>query len=194
MKYRFYHFIRRIVTIFMRLFYRVEYINLDNIPKDGSFILCGNHKNNLDCLLVISSTKRVVHFLAKIELMKKMGWLMKKMAIIPVDRRRKNKEALYEAEKYLKNGEVIGIFPEGTFNKSDYVILPFKYGCVKLSCVTNTKIVPFAIINEYKVFRKSVKISFGKPYVVKDKFDLKSENIKLMNKIIKLLRSEDNAK
>lgn len=192
--YRFYHFARRVITFFMKVCYRVEYIGLENIPKDGAFILAGNHKHNLDCFLLISSTKRVVRFLAKIELMKKFSWIMKKMAIIPVDRSKKNKEAMSEALTTLKDGGVIGIFPEGTFNKTEYVIMPFKYGCVKMSSVTNTKIVPFAIINDYKLFRKSVKIIFGKPYYVEDKSDLKKENIKLMNKVIRLLRSDASEK
>ena len=190
MNYTFYRFARVLITWFMKLFYRVEYVNKENIPCDEPIILAGNHKNNLDCLLLISSTKRVVHFLAKIELMKKFGFIMKKMGIIPVDRSKKNKEAINVSVNELNNGGVIGIFPEGTFNKSEYVILPFKYGAVKIASLSNAKIVPFAIINDYKLFRRSVKIIFGKPYKIKDKNDLKSENIKLMNKVIKLLRSD----
>lgn len=190
MKYPLYRFLRGLIVFFMKAFYRVEYINKDNIPKEGPFILAGNHKNNLDCLTVISSTKKTVRFLAKIELMKKHGWFFKKMAIIPVDRSKKNKEAMIDAEKSLIQGEVIGIFPEGTFNKSEYVILPFKYGTIKIASDTDASIVPFAIVNDYKLFRKSVKIIFGKPYKVKDKLDLKKENIILMNKVITLLRSE----
>ena len=192
--YRFYNFARKIITFFMKACYRVEYIGLENIPENGAFILAGNHKNNLDCFLIISSTKRVVRFMAKAELMKKFGWIMKKMAIIPVDRSKKNKEAMEEAEKVLQNGGVIGIFPEGTFNKTEYVVRPFKYGCVKMSSVTNAKIVPFAIINDYKLFRKSVKVIFGNAYNVQNKDDLKKENIILMNKVIKLLRRKTNAK
>ena len=73
-------------------------------------------------------------------------------------------------------------------------VMPFKYGCVKMSSVTNAKIVPFAIINNYKLFRKSVKIIFGKPYRIKNKIDLKSENVILMNKVIDLLKGEQNEK
>jgi hypothetical protein len=59
---------------------------------------------------------------------------------------------------------------------------------------SNKKIVPFAIINDYKLFRKSVKIVFGKAYKIKNKDDLKSENIILMNKVIELLKGEENGK
>lgn len=190
MKYPMYHFVKKIITIFMRCFYRVQYIHKENIPSNGSFILAGNHKSNLDCLLLISSTKETIRFIAKAELMKNFGWLFKKMAIIPVNRKTKNKEALKEAYNVLNNNGVIGIFPEGTFNKSEYVILPFKYGCVKMSKETNTPIIPFAIINDYKLFRKSVKIVFDKPYLVKGD-DLQKENIILMNKVINLLKTSE---
>ena len=59
---------------------------------------------------------------------------------------------------------------------------------------SNKKIVPFAIINKYKLFRKSVKIVFGKPYKIKNKNDLKIENIILMNKVIDLLKGENDGK
>ncbi len=190
MKYPLYRFTRIIITIFMRCFYRVQYIHKENIPTNGSFILAGNHKSNLDCLLLISSTNMTIRFMAKAELMKHFGWLFKKMAIIPVNRKTKNKEALDEAYNVLNNNGVIGIFPEGTFNKSEYVILPFKYGCVKMSKETNTPIIPFAIINDYKLFRKSVKIVFDKPYLVKGD-DLQKENIILMNKVINLLKTSE---
>ena len=110
------------------------------------------------------------------------------MAIIPVDRKKKNPQALKEAYQVLNNNGVIGIFPEGTFNKSEYLVLPFKYGTVKMAAETKTPIVPFAIINEYKLFHKSVIIVFGKPYYIEEPNDLKKENIKLMNKVIELLQ------
>ena len=172
----------------MKAFYRVEYIGKENIPKVGPFILAGNHKNNLDCLLLISSTKQTIRFMAKIELMKKYGWLFKRMAIIPVDRSKKNHEALIEAYETLNKSGVVGIFPEGTFNKSEYIVLPFKYGCVKMASKTLAPIVPFAITNDYKLFRKSVKITFGKAYYLSQNSDLKKENITLMNKVIRLIR------
>lgn len=191
MKYPLYRFARYLITFFMKCFYRVEYVGKENIPINGGCLLVGNHKSNLDCLLVISSTKRTVRFLAKIELMEKAGWLFKRMGIIPVDRQKKNKEACLYAEEELENDEVIGIFPEGTFNKSPYIILPFKYGAVKMALDTNKPIIPFAIIGDYKLFRKSVKIVFGKQLYIKNKDDLKKENIMLMNKVIKLLKEEN---
>ena len=188
MKYKLYRITRPLITLFMKLIYRIEIINKENIPDTGC-ILAGNHKNNLDCLILISSVKRTIRFLGKIELFKKHSWIFKNMGVIPVDRSIKNKKVIIESEEVLKNDGIIGIFPEGTFNKSEYIVRPFKIGAVKMSYDTKKPIVPFAIINDYKIFKKSVKIIFGKPYIVKNS-DLVYENNKLMNKVIKLLKED----
>ena len=91
----------------------------------------------------------------------------------------------------LKNGDVVGIFPEGTLNKTEYIVMPFKYGAVKIASSSNCPIVPFAIKGEYKRFRKGLKIVFGRPYYIKDKNDLTKENIKLMNQIVHLLKEKN---
>ena len=188
MEYRLYRIVRPIVRALMKLLYRIEIINSDNIPESGC-ILAGNHKSNLDCVLLMSCTKRNIRFLGKIELFKKFGWIFRNMGVIPVNRSVKNREVVCIAEEVLKNDGIIGIFPEGTFNNTEYVTRPFKMGTVKFSYDTKKPIVPFAIINDYKLFRKSVKLIFGKPYVVKNS-DLVYENNRLMNKVIKLLKED----
>ena len=195
MNYRLYRILRPIAVFLLKVIYRIKVINIDNIPKEGPILFVGNHKHNYDFISVISSTKRIVHFIAKKELMDKHGWLFGKLGIIPVDRKAKNKEAIIDAVNMLKNGEIVGIFPEGTLNKTEYVIMPFKYGAVKIASEANCPIVPFAITGEYKRFRKCLKITYGKPYYIKDKCDLTKENIKLMNKIVNLLKEKnENAK
>lgn len=184
-----YRILRPIITFLMRFIYRIQIINKENILSNEGIILAGNHTSNLDCTLLISCTKRSINFLAKCELINgKLGFFFKRMNLIPVDRKTKNKEAIKKSEDILNNNGVIGIFPEGTFNKTEYVTLPFKMGAVKMSLDTDKKIVPFAIIGKYKPFRKSVKIIFGKPYNLKSN-DLKGENITLMNKVIKLMKN-----
>ena len=182
--------LRPIAVLLLKVLYRIEIVNKENIPKEGPILFVGNHRHNYDFICLISATKRIVHFIAKKELMDKHGWLFGKLGIIPVDRSTKNKEAVTEAIDMLKKGEVLGIFPEGTHNKTEYVIKPFKYGAVKIASEADCPIVPFAIKGEYKLFHRGLKIIFDKPYKVSDKQDLTKENIKLMNKVIKLLDEE----
>lgn len=173
--------------LFIKLF-RPTYIGLDNLPKDGSFVLAGNHTSKLDPFLLMSSTNRCIHFLAKIELFtgyKK--YFFNGLGVIPVDRKRKNPEAMDASNKYLLDNKVIGIFPEGTINRTDDIIMPFKYGAVKMAKATDAWIVPFAITNKYKFLKKSITISFGKPYKVTG--NIEYENKQLEKKVIKLIRS-----
>ena len=90
-----------------------------------------------------------------------------------------------KAEEYLKEKEVIGIFPEGTRNKIDDKILPFKTGAVRFAYNTNSYIVPIYINGKYKFFGNKLVIKVGKPYKVKTD-DIKNETDKLRDKIIKL--------
>ncbi len=173
-----YRVVRPIINILFKFFYQPTYLGLENIPKEGSVVLAGNHTNNFDCLLLISSTKRTIHFLAKDELLKgPKKVIFKNMGIIPVNRRIHDKEALIKAKEVLSQNQVIGIFPEGTFSKVKGQLLPFKIGAVKMAHDTNAKLVPFMITGTYKLLRKNITITFYPPYNVAD--DLGLENDKL---------------
>lgn len=175
--------------IFM-LIYKPTYINVENIPKNGAAILAGNHTSKLDPLLLMSSTNRCIHFLAKIELFKGLKKIFfQNLGIIPVDRKRKNPEAINLANKYLLDNKLIGIFPESTINKTNDIIMPFKYGTVKMASQTNCHIVPFSITGKYKLLKKSVTITFGKPY--KTTKEIEIENKILEEKVIELIRSNN---
>ncbi len=182
-----YRFLRPLISFFTKIVFRPNYIGLENVPSDKAIILAGTHTNNFDCLLLISSTKRSIHFLAKDELWqgpKKI--IFANMGLIPVNRRSKDHNAIIQAEKYLKNDCVIGIFPEGTTEKG-LGLLPFKKGAVKMASDTDSEIIPFAIIGNYKPFKKGLTIIFGKPYKIKNQ-DLEYENNILRDKVQELIK------
>ena len=182
-----YRVLRPLDKVFMS-FYKVKYIGRENIPQKGSVILAGNHTSKLDALLLMSSTNRTIHYLAKIELCRGLKkHFFNNVGIIPVDRSRRNPEAFEKAIEYLKNGCIIGIFPEGTINRTNDIIMPFKKGAIRMAKETNSYIVPFSITGKYKLFNKSVTVCFDKPYKVTD--DIEKANKELENKIIKLIRS-----
>lgn len=175
-----YRITRPIIKIFINVTFRPKYIGLENIPKSGSVVLAGNHTKFFDPLLIMSCTKRTVHFLAKDELYKGFKKLIfKNMGIIPVNRRIHDKDALRKAKEFLNDGALVGIFPEGTVNKSLDTILPFKIGAVKMAHDTDSLIVPFTIKGKFRVFN-NLRIEFFKPYKVSSD-DLTMENQKLMD-------------
>ena len=133
-------------------------------------------------MLVSVTPKNQVHFLAKEELWHGKGWIVvKAMGCIPVNRKIHDKDALIKAYEYLNNGSSIGIFPEGTINRTDDIIMPFKFGAVKMCKETNATLVPFVITGKYKLFKKGVTIEFLKPRKVTEELEL--ENEKLMNDV-----------
>ena len=127
-----YKIVRPIIKFIMKYMFRAKYKGLENIPSTKKVVLAGNHTNNLDCLLIISSTNRVVHFLAKNSLMKgPKKVIFKNMGIIPVNRKIHDSNALSNAKAALNDDKVIGIFPEGTINRTKDIIMPFKIECMR---------------------------------------------------------------
>ncbi|MBE6150304.1 MAG: 1-acyl-sn-glycerol-3-phosphate acyltransferase [Firmicutes bacterium] len=186
----FYRLVRPIVKLFFYFVYRPKVIGKENVPKKGRIVIASNHTDYFDCVALVATNKRTIHFLAKDELLKGFwGPAFKAMGIIPVNRREKDKNALPAAIKVLEEERVIGIFPEGTFKKDVEELLPFKIGAVKMAHDAESMILPMAIVGEFKPFRKGLTLRFGKPYKITSD-DLDKENDKLKKKIQDLIDKE----
>ncbi len=176
----FYKVIRRPLAALFKAVYKPTITGKRYIPQSGRIILAGNHTHYFDCILIGCATNRCVHYLAKDELMKgPLKYIFKPLGIIPVNRRTKDKAALQTAIETLNDEKVIGIFPEGTINRTQDVIMPFKYGAVKMSRDAKSDIVPFVITGKYKPFERSIKIQFMEPLRASD--NLEETNEKLMS-------------
>jgi len=176
-----YKFSRALAILFMKIIYRPKIIGEDNIIKDGPVILVGNHTSKLDAILLIGSTKKTITFLGKHLLFKGIGkYYFKALGVIPVNRTIKDKSVIPSSVLALEEGKTISIFPEGTINKTDDVIMPFKIGAVKIAKLTGVPIVPLVINGKYKIFGNQLEIKFLKPITIIDEA-LELENEKLMN-------------
>lgn len=178
---KFYKVVKPIASFLIRLLFHPKVVGLENIPKSGRVVLAGNHTRFLDPVMLVGIVKRPIHFLAKKELFDGcLSFLVKGMGCVPVNRKIHDKSALNSAIDYLNKNLCVGIFPEGTINKTtDKVILPFKIGAVKMAYDTNSKIVPFIITGKYRIIGRRVTLEFLKPISVSD--DLDKSNEKLMN-------------
>lgn len=188
----FYTLFSPIVSVLFHIIFFPRIIGKENIPRKSGAILAGNHKTNFDCFMVILSTKRCVHFLAKAELFKWgfFNWFFTNSGLIPVYRNGKDKGALESAIELLKSNKLVGVFPEGRLNKtSKNSVLPFKIGAVKMAKETGCPIVPFTIRGRYIPFAHSVEIVFQKPYFVTDD-NLENENKKLEGKVCSKLNEK----
>ena len=181
--------VKPILFFLVHLLYRPTIIGKENLEIEGPIILAGNHTKWLDPIMLVAIVKRQVHFLAKIELFKgPISLITKGMGAIPVNRKIHDKKALETAITSLKQGLCIGIFPEGTINRTNDLIMPFKIGAVKMSKETNATLIPFVITGKYKLFRKSIKIEFLKPLKVSE--DLEKSNQELMKLVEDKIRKE----
>lgn len=191
MKNMFYNTVRIILKFFFYLLYRPKVVGKKNLIRTGPFVLAGNHTKWLDPIMLIATVPRPIHFLAKKELFKGViGFFVKQMGCIPVNRKVHDKNVLKSAYECLEKGNIIGIFPEGTINRGNDLLLPFKFGAVKMSKECKCKIVPFVITGEYKLFKKSITIEFLPSYYGDE--DLDKSNEILRNKIGKKLEEYKN--
>ncbi|MDE7182773.1 MAG: 1-acyl-sn-glycerol-3-phosphate acyltransferase [Clostridia bacterium] len=141
---------------------------------DGPYIVVGNHYSVLDVVFAVRAISKPIHFIAKKELFEKglMRKFVLKCQCIPVNRDGNDIKAVMQSMKYLKNGESIAIFPEGTRNKSNEIFLPFKSGATALSIKTKTPIIPFIQIKKLRFLRRS-HVLYGEPLEFAEYYDRK---------------------
>ncbi|MBQ2946266.1 MAG: 1-acyl-sn-glycerol-3-phosphate acyltransferase [Bacilli bacterium] len=188
-----YKICRVVLGFVFKLYYNPTIIGKENIPKEGSIIVAGNHVHLFDQCLTILSTKRYLCYMAKKEYFdnKKVAWFFKGNGCIPVDRSKKDSSAKEKALEILNNNGAIGIFPEGTRNRTNEILQPFKYGAVSLAQKTDATIVPFAITGQYKFASKDLTVTFAEPFKVGD-MTLEEANEKLYKEVLKLLKKNIN--
>ena len=173
-----YNVLQKVVKFLTKIYIRPKYEGLENIPKSGSFVLAGNHTHLVDPAPIMSITNRQIHFLAKSSLFKfPQSLIFNNLGLIKVNRDGKDTKAYYEAVNYLKNDEIVGIYPEGTRERGRG-LLPFKTGVIRMSKETSSKIIPFAVVGRYRPFRECVIIRFGKPYTPKKDIDSSTEELR----------------
>lgn len=186
---------RGILGPIFKWYYKPTIINKEVIPKDGPILVVGNHVHLFDQCLAIISTKRVIHYMAKKEYWdsKKTAWFFDLAGCIPVNRQTKDDAAKKAAVEVLKNGGAIGLFPEGTRNRTNEILLPFKFGTVKMAQETGATIVPFGISGKYEKGKdNNLTIRFGKPFKVLENDSLEEANERLRNEVGKLIKQGKN--
>ena len=99
---------------------------------------------------------------------KKVAWFFKGTGCISVDRSKKDEQSKELALSVLKDGGAVGLFPEGTRNKTKAFLLPFKFGAVSMAQKTDAYLVPFGITGDYVFRSKNLIIRYGKPFKITD--------------------------
>lgn len=171
MKY-FYPIIKCIVMFFYKLlyFYKVKYE--EKLPKDKPYIICPNHMQYKDPILILISSKNLIYFMAKNELFnnKFLSKVLPWFGVFPVKRGVESKTAVKHAKELLKEGKQVGIFMEGTRSKDGKLLTP-KAGAIMIASQCCAPIVPVSISckNEKvpRLFRK-ITIHYGKAISIEE--------------------------
>lgn len=175
-----------LLTVFS-LYYSPKVFGKGNIPKKGAAVICSNHKHVLDQCLAALATHRPINYMAKSEYFKgKFAWFFKITGCICVNRNGHDEDAKSSANLVLANGGALGIFPEGTRNKTDNLIGEFKYGAASLACKNEAVMVPVAVTGEYKFRSKTLCSRIGKPFSTKG-MTVEQANKRLHDEIVKLI-------
>ena len=183
-----YKFLTPLMRPLFKLFYSPKIIGADKIPSDSPIVIAGNHKHIYDQCLTIMATTRVIHYMAKKEYFEgKLAPFFRAVGCIPVDRSKRDFSSAKSAMKVLRDGGAIGIFPEGTRNKTDEFLLRFKTGAVSMAKKSDAYIVPFGLTGDYKFRSKNLTVRYGEPFKV-DEMTLEEANEKLYNEVERLMR------
>lgn len=152
--------------IFKIYFFFINKITLkgtENIPENGGIVLCSNHINWLDPILIGICVKRKIYFMAKAELFsnKFFAFIMKSINAFPVKRGTADISAIKKSFNIIKNGEILGIFPEGTRSKTGK-LLPAEPGASVIALKTNAPVIPVRVQGSYLI-GGNLRLTIGKP-------------------------------
>ena len=155
----FYRFAQGLLWFLFRLVFRVRVSGREHIPREGPFLLCGNHIHFLDGPLLLAFTRRRLALMAKKEIFRRrfFAWVLRRAGVFPIDRQATADMAAYRfALKSLESGLGMAIFSQGTRMKD---FDNAKSGVAMFALKSGAPIVPVGISGTYKVFsRLNVKI------------------------------------
>src|ERR1041384_3702545 len=155
-------------TMFRVLDMKIEIDGAEHIPATGGAGLASNHVSYLDfifCGLGTQPAKRLVRFMAKKAVFdhKISGPLMRGMRHIPVDRAA-GAASFREAAQALKDGEMVGVFPEATISES-FTVKELKSGASRLARTAKVPLIPMAVWGPHRLWTKGHKKDLTKRHV-----------------------------
>jgi 1-acyl-sn-glycerol-3-phosphate acyltransferase len=143
--------------LFRALGLRFDMEGTENVPTTGGALLAFNHVSYVDFVLggyAAQPSKRLVRFMAKREIFDHpvAGPVMRSLHHISVDRA-DGVASFEDGLRYLRSGEVVGIFPEATISRS-FEVKELKTGAVRLAAEAGVPLVPVILWGTQRMFTK----------------------------------------
>jgi 1-acyl-sn-glycerol-3-phosphate acyltransferase len=141
-----YEFLNRIgLRGALRRLYQIEVVGADRVPAHGGAILVANHESIWDPFVLGVVTEREIHYLAKAELFRyrPLAAALRSLNAFPVERGSGDVAAISEAARRLQQGELVGIFPQGTSKPERQN--GWHRGAARLALATGAPVVPVRI-------------------------------------------------
>lgn len=150
----------------------------DRVPEEGACIFVANHQSSVDIPVCLAALPGRVRMMAKRSLFRIpiFGWLLRLEDFIPVDRSagRKARLSLAPAERFLRDGGRLLVFPEGTRSRTGELGM-FKTGAFRLALSTGAPIVPVVIVGSDRVlppkskrfYPGEVVVAIGEPIITR---------------------------
>ena len=179
----------------------------ENVPRVGGAVMAINHTGYMDFTyagFAAQPSKRLVRFMAKDEVFRHRlsGPLMRGMHHIPVDRNA-GAASFREAVKVLREGEIVGVFPEATISRS-FELKEFKSGTIRMAALAGVPILPTVIWGSQRVWTKDhpkrlgrtavpIFLSVGEPIVVGRRDDHEAAQLLLVERMTDLLHAAQDS-
>jgi 1-acyl-sn-glycerol-3-phosphate acyltransferase len=207
-----YWVIKAILKPLLRSIYRIRVEGLRNVPRKGPAIIAANHLSFLDSFFIpLVVPRRRVTYLAKADYFKswKTSWFFKMVGQIPMDRSggSKSQQALETAVGVLEEGNLLGIYPEGTRSPDQYLHRG-RTGVARLALHAGVPVIPCGLVGTAEVMPKerkfprlsgrlTVRVKYGKPLDFsrfegreRDRMVLRSVTDEIMYEIMQLSGQE----
>ena len=178
----FYHsFANRVAALSMKLLFgyssRIRVIGRGKTKRDGGFLLAGNHISHFDPFIISSVVQRKIDWMAMAEFfpLPVLGFLLRAVDAFPADRYRADRKTIRTALERLKQGRIVGLFPEGGIRDGTRSLLegaPLRAGTSTLAHIASVPILPCVIIGSDRLYSKRswwplrrtpIWIAFGDP-------------------------------
>ena len=166
----FYNIAWYVTRVAMALWFDIRIEGRENIPEQGGALVVCNHRFLKDPVVLAHAIppRRKLHFMSKAEWFdnKPFGLLLSALGVFPINRGEADMAALEKAAGFIRGGDLVGIFPEGTRNRTGGPMKP-KSGAAFLARATQADIIPCALVfGERYGFRSKIVVKVGEviPY------------------------------